>query len=56
MQMQKWYLLKLVQEKGEEGYKGEWQCWEPVAHAYNPSYVGGRDQEDQGSKPAWANS
>jgi hypothetical protein len=27
----------------------------PVAHAYNPSYAGGRDQEDH-SKPAWANS
>jgi hypothetical protein len=26
-----------------------------VAHAYNPSYSGGRDQEDYGSKPAWAN-
>jgi hypothetical protein len=22
----------------------------------NPSYAGGRDQEDHGSKPAWANS
>jgi hypothetical protein len=27
-----------------------------VAHAYNPSYSGGRGQEDCGSKPAWANS
>jgi hypothetical protein len=27
-----------------------------VAHAYNPSYSAGRDQEDYGSKPAWANS
>jgi hypothetical protein len=27
-----------------------------VAHAYNPSYSGGRDQEDHGSKPAWVNS
>jgi hypothetical protein len=27
-----------------------------VAHAYNPSYSGGRDQEDHGLKPAWANS
>jgi hypothetical protein len=26
-----------------------------MAHAYNPSYSGGRDQEDCGSKPAWAN-
>jgi hypothetical protein len=31
-------------------------CWAPVAQAYNPSYSGGRDQEDRGSKPAWANS
>jgi hypothetical protein len=30
--------------------------WVPVAHAYNPSYSGGRDQEDLGSKPAQANS
>jgi hypothetical protein len=27
-----------------------------VAHACNPSDSGGRDQEDHGSKPAWANS
>jgi hypothetical protein len=27
-----------------------------VAHTCNPSYSGGRDQEDRGSKPAWANS
>jgi hypothetical protein len=30
--------------------------WAPVAHAYNHNYSGGRDQEDQGSKPAQANS
>jgi hypothetical protein len=28
----------------------------PVAHAYNPSYSGGRDQDDLGLKPAQANS
>jgi hypothetical protein len=28
----------------------------PVAHACDPSYSGGRDEEDRGSKPAWANS
>jgi hypothetical protein len=28
----------------------------PVAHTCNPSYPGGRDQEDHGSKPARANS
>jgi hypothetical protein len=27
---------------------------ELVAHACNPSHLGGRDQEDQGSKSAWA--
>jgi hypothetical protein len=26
-----------------------------VTHAYNPSYSGGRDQEDQSLKPAQAN-
>jgi hypothetical protein len=31
-------------------------CWEPVAHAYYPSYSGGRDQEDQGLKPAQGTS
>jgi hypothetical protein len=29
---------------------------QPVAHTYNPSYSGGRDQEDHGLKPAGANS
>jgi hypothetical protein len=27
-----------------------------VAHTYNPSYSGSRDQEDRGSKPTSANS
>jgi hypothetical protein len=27
----------------------------PVAHTYNLSYSGDRDQEDHGLKPAWAN-
>jgi hypothetical protein len=27
-----------------------------VAHTYNPSYSGGRDQEDHDSKPVQANS
>jgi hypothetical protein len=27
-----------------------------VAQVYNPSCSGGRDQENLGSKPAWANS
>jgi hypothetical protein len=28
----------------------------PVSHACNPSYSGGRHQEDWGSRPAWENS
>jgi hypothetical protein len=31
-------------------------CQMLVAHAYNPSYSGGRDQDDCSSKPAQANS
>jgi hypothetical protein len=27
-----------------------------VAHTYNPSYSGGREQEDHGSKLAWTYS
>jgi hypothetical protein len=27
-----------------------------VAHTYNPSYSGGKDQEDCGSKSAWVSS
>jgi hypothetical protein len=30
--------------------------WALVVCAYNPSYLGGRDQQDQSSKPAQANS
>jgi hypothetical protein len=30
--------------------------WAPVSHAYNPSYLGGKDQEDHGLKPTWTNS
>jgi hypothetical protein len=29
------------------------RCW--LTDACSPSYLGGRDQEDPGSKPAWAN-
>jgi hypothetical protein len=27
-----------------------------MAHAWNPSYLGGWNQEDQSLRPAWANS
>jgi hypothetical protein len=30
------------------------KSWALVAQACNPSYSGGRDQEDRGLKPAWA--
>jgi hypothetical protein len=30
--------------------------WAPVAHAYNPCFLRGRDQEDHRSMPAQANS
>jgi hypothetical protein len=33
-----------------------WACQMPGAHVYNPSYSGGRVQEDHGSKPVWENS
>jgi hypothetical protein len=42
-------LLKQLQEKLFSG-------WTPVTHAYNPSYSGGRNQEDHNLKPVWANS
>jgi hypothetical protein len=32
------------------------KTWMLVAHTYNPSYSGGRDQEDLGSKPVQGNS
>jgi hypothetical protein len=31
-------------------------CWMPLAHAYNPSYSGGRDQKDCTLRSAWINS
>jgi hypothetical protein len=31
-------------------------CWAPVAHAYNPSYLGSWDQEGCDSRSAWTNS
>jgi hypothetical protein len=31
-------------------------CWVLVTHACNPTYSGGRDQEDRGLKPDRANS
>jgi hypothetical protein len=36
--------------------KNIWYCRALLAHTCNPSYSGGRDQEDQGLKPARANT
>jgi hypothetical protein len=40
---------------GRNGPKNFKKCpsWAPVAHAYNPSYSGDREQKDFGSKPTW---
>jgi hypothetical protein len=35
--------------------KMDFEDWALVAQACNPSYSGGRDQEDRISKPDWAN-
>jgi hypothetical protein len=37
-------------------FKNHWISWAAVAHAYNPSYSGSRDQKDCGWKPAQGNS
>jgi hypothetical protein len=37
-------------------FKSMQKSWTSVAHACNPSYSGGRDQEVHSSKPAKANS
>jgi hypothetical protein len=37
-------------------FKKEVWSWVLVAHTYNPSYSGGRDQEDCSLKPSEANS
>jgi hypothetical protein len=43
--------------RGESGVQSRSYC-KPgaIAHTCNPSYSGGRDQEDYGLKPAQANS
>jgi hypothetical protein len=43
-------------ERKKEGRKERRVSLVLVAHACNPSYSGGRDQEDHGLKPARANS
>jgi hypothetical protein len=39
-----------------QGFNNHEPSQVPVAHACNPSYSGGRDQEDHGLKPAQENS
>jgi hypothetical protein len=46
----------VLPKKEEEEEKKMSACWVLVAHACNPSYSGGREQEDHSSKPALANS
>jgi hypothetical protein len=55
--------LESVKESGLENLgtlvlnlKNSIPGWALVAHAYNPSCAGGRDQEACGSRPAQANS
>jgi hypothetical protein len=50
-----------VREGGRKGRKertegGTKRETEKESYSCNPSYLGGRDQEDRGSKPAHANS
>jgi hypothetical protein len=40
----------------KKGKKGVLLSQVPVDHTPNPSYSGGRDQEDRSLKPTWANS
>jgi hypothetical protein len=49
-------------QKEREREREDWRkafktscCRALLAHTYNPSYSGGRNQEHHGSKPAWAN-
>jgi hypothetical protein len=40
----------MIQCKLRVALKKKNSCWVPVAHACNPSYLRGSDQEDCGSK------
>jgi hypothetical protein len=42
--------VKLKHEGQRKNLRSRNGCWTPVAHTYNPSYLGGRDQEDHGSQ------
>jgi hypothetical protein len=45
----------IILSKISQTYKDKYH-WAPVAYFCNPSYSGGRDQEDQGLKTAWTNT
>jgi hypothetical protein len=45
-------ITKGIKKKKTKHYQGQTQ----VAHVCNPSYLGGKDQEDCGLKPAQANT
>jgi hypothetical protein len=53
--LERW-VADLGSPPGSLGQKFPFKGWAPVAHAYNLSYSGDRDQEDRSLKPAWANS
>jgi hypothetical protein len=42
------------EEKKINGFEDRGRSWPLVAHAYNPSYSGSRDQKDHGLNPALA--
>jgi hypothetical protein len=44
------------EKKNLENRKRKKNSQAPVAYAYNPSYLEGRDWEDHSSRPAWADS
>jgi hypothetical protein len=47
--------LKLLEKPEQANPKSSILAQEPVAHTYNPSYLEGWNQEDQGSKAAQVN-
>jgi hypothetical protein len=53
-------IQQLPESQGLQSFKIMLQnhrlSWVSVAHTCNPNYSESRDQEDDGSKPAWANN
>jgi hypothetical protein len=44
----------MVHDREKEAININCSCLALVAHAYNSSYSGGRDQEDRSLRPDWA--